>query len=86
MDCCPIITTADKCEQHACFIFCIKLGKSADETLSQAFDKRPSCGRHVFEWNVVFKTDQVPFQGDERSERTITERKKNMNKIWRTDP
>jgi hypothetical protein len=51
-----------KTEQHVCSKFCVKLGKSATETLEML---REDFGEHslswtaVFEWHSRFKADRV---------------------------
>jgi hypothetical protein len=60
----------DKIEQRVCIKFCVKLGKSATETLGML---REDFGQHslrwtaVFEWNSRFKAGRVSVQNDESS-------------------
>jgi hypothetical protein len=64
-----------KIEQHVCIRFCMKLSKSATETLKML---REAIGEHslswtvVFEWHSRFKAGQVSAEDDERSGRPST--------------
>jgi hypothetical protein len=47
-----------KIEQHVCIKFCVKLGKSATETLEifrEAFGEHSLCWTAFFEWCLRFK-------------------------------
>jgi hypothetical protein len=58
-----------KIEQRFCMKFCVKLGKSAAETLGML---RDTFGEHslsrtaVFEWHSRFKAGRVSVEDDER--------------------
>jgi hypothetical protein len=59
-----------KIEQCICIKFCMKLGKSATETLEmlrEAFGERSLSRTAVFEWHSRFKADRVSVEDDERS-------------------
>jgi hypothetical protein len=61
-----------KIEQHVCIKFCVKLGKSATETLKmlrEAFGEHSLSRTAVFEWNSPFMAGQVSLEDDERSGR-----------------
>jgi hypothetical protein len=64
-----------KIEQCICIKFCVKLGKSATETLEML---RKAFGEHClsravdFEWHSHFKAGQVSVQDDKRSGRPGT--------------
>jgi hypothetical protein len=48
-----------KIKQHVCITFCVKLRKSATETiemLREAFGEHSLCRTAVFEWHSWFKT------------------------------
>jgi hypothetical protein len=54
-----------KVEQCVCIRFCVKLGKSASETLEmlcEAFTEHSLSRRVVFEWHSYFKADRVPVE------------------------
>jgi hypothetical protein len=59
-----------KIEQRVCIKFCVKLGKSANETLEMLYE---FFGEHslswtaVFEWHGCFKAGRVPVEDDGRS-------------------
>jgi hypothetical protein len=58
--------TDGKIEQR----FCVKLGKSATETLEmlrEAFGEYSSSRTAVFEWHSCVKAGRVPVEDDERS-------------------
>jgi hypothetical protein len=65
----------DKIEQHVCIKFCVKVGKSATETLEIL---REALGEHslsqtaVFEWHSHFKAGRVSVEDDERLGRPST--------------
>jgi hypothetical protein len=59
-----------KTEQHVCIKFCVKLGKSATETLEmlhEAFGEYSSSWTAIVEWHSRFKAGQVSFENDECS-------------------
>jgi hypothetical protein len=59
-----------KIEQRVCIKFCVKLGKSATETLVmllEAFGEHSLSQTTVFEWHSHFKADQVSVEDDECS-------------------
>jgi hypothetical protein len=59
-----------KIEQCVCSKFCVKLGKSATDTLEmlrEAFGERSLSRRAVFEWHSCFKAGRVSVEDDERS-------------------
>jgi hypothetical protein len=60
-----------KIEQHVCIKFCVKLGKSATETLEllrEAFGEHCLSWTAVFEWHSRFRAGRVSVEDDERSE------------------
>jgi hypothetical protein len=62
-------------EQCICINFCVKLGKSATETLEmlhEAFGEHSSCRTAVFEWHSHFKVGRVSAEDDKRSGRPST--------------
>jgi hypothetical protein len=64
-----------KVEQRVCIKFCVKLGKSAIETLEMlhgAFGEHSLSRRAVFEWNSRFKAGRVSVEDHERSGRPST--------------
>jgi uncharacterized metal-binding protein len=64
-----------KIEQHVFIKFCVKLGKSATETLEmlhEAFGVHSLRCTEVFEWHSRFKVGRVSVEDDEHSERTST--------------
>jgi hypothetical protein len=59
-----------KIEQCVCIKFCVKLDKSATETLQmirEAFEEHSLSRTTVFEWHSRFKVSRVSAEGDERS-------------------
>jgi hypothetical protein len=59
-----------KIEHCVCIKFCVKLGKSATETLEmlyEAFGEYSLSWTVVFEWSSCFKAGQVSVQDDECS-------------------
>jgi hypothetical protein len=74
-----------KIEQRVCIKFCVKLGRSAIETLEML---REALGKHslsrtaVFEWHSHFKAGGISVENDEISGRTSTNKKyRNVEKI-----
>jgi hypothetical protein len=74
-----------KIEQCVCIKFCMKLGKSAAETLEMLHE---ALGEHslsrtaVFEWHSSFKAGQVSVEDDERSGQANTSKMtENVEKI-----
>jgi hypothetical protein len=66
---------AGKIEQRVCIKFCMKLGKSASETLEmirEAFGEHSLSRTAVFEWHSRFKAGRVSVEDDERSRRPST--------------
>jgi hypothetical protein len=64
-----------KIEQHVHIKFCVKLGKSATETLEMfhgAFGEISLSRRAVFEWYSRFKAGRVSVEDDECSGRPST--------------
>jgi hypothetical protein len=67
-----------KIEHHVCIKFCVKLGKSATETLDmlrEAFEEHSLNRPPVFEWHSRFKAGRVSVEGDERSGRPSTSKR-----------
>jgi hypothetical protein len=68
---CFVLSVMDgKIEQRVCMKFCVKLGKSATETLEmlrEAFVEHSLSWTVVFEWHSCFKACQESVEGDERS-------------------
>jgi hypothetical protein len=61
-----------KIRQRVCIRFCVKLGKSATETLEmprEAFGDHSFSQTAVFEWHSRFKAGQVSVEYDEHSRR-----------------
>jgi hypothetical protein len=61
---------AGKIEQCVCIKFCMKLGKSATETLEmlcEPFGEYSLSWTAVFEWNSCLKVGQVSVENDECS-------------------
>jgi hypothetical protein len=59
-----------KIEQCVCIKFCMKLGKSATETLEmlcEAFGEHSLSWTVVFEWHSHFKAGQLSVEEDEHS-------------------
>jgi hypothetical protein len=59
-----------KIEQRVCIEFCVKLGKSATETMEMlrvAFGEHSSSLIAVFEWHSRFKAGRVSVEDGERS-------------------
>jgi hypothetical protein len=58
---CFVLSAMDgKIEQHACIKFCVKLGKSATETLEmllEAFGEHSLSRTVVFQWHSCFKAN-----------------------------
>jgi hypothetical protein len=74
-----------KTEQLVCIKFCVKLSKSATETLEML---HVTSGEHslsqiaVSEWHSCFKTSQVSLEDDKRSGRPSTNKiTENIDKI-----
>lgn len=64
-----------KIEQRVCINFCVKLGKSATETLEmirEAFGECSLSRTIVFEWHARFKAGRLSFEDDERTGRPST--------------
>jgi hypothetical protein len=60
----------DKIEQRVCTKFCVKLGKSATETiemLREAFGGHSLSETVVFEWYSRFKASRGSFEDDKHS-------------------
>jgi hypothetical protein len=79
-----------KIEQRVCIKLCVKLGKSATETLEMF---REALGEHsltrtpAFEWHLRFKAGRVSVEDDERSGRSSTSKTtENVEKNFRTHP
>jgi hypothetical protein len=74
-----------KIEQRVCIKFCVKLGKSATETLEtlcEAFGGHSLNQRAVFEWHSRFMARQVSAEDDERSGQPNTSKMtENVEKI-----
>jgi hypothetical protein len=74
-----------KIEQRVCIKFCVKLGKSATETvemLCEAFGEHSLSRAAVFEWHSRFKADRVSVEYDEHSGRPSTSKTtENVEKI-----
>jgi hypothetical protein len=77
-------------EQRVCIKFCVKLGKTAIETLEmlrRAFGEHSLSRTAVFEWLSSFKAGQVSAKDDEGSGRpSISKTTENFEKISRTYP
>jgi hypothetical protein len=64
-----------KIKQRVCFKFCVKLGKSASETLEmlhEAFGEHSLSRTAVSEWHSCFKAGRVSVEDDEHSGRPST--------------
>jgi hypothetical protein len=55
-----------KIEQRVCIKFCVKLGKSATETLCESFGEHFLSWTAVFEGHSRFKVGRVSVEDDER--------------------
>jgi hypothetical protein len=58
-----------KIEQHVCTKFCVKLGKSATDTLEmlhEAFGEHSLSWTAVFEWHSRFTTGRMSVEYDKR--------------------
>jgi hypothetical protein len=82
---CFILSTKDgKIKQHVCIKFCVKLDKSAIETLEilrKAFEEHSLSRTVVFEWHLRFKASWVSAEDNERSGWPSTSKTENMEKI-----
>jgi hypothetical protein len=59
-----------KIQQYVCIKFCMKLGKSATETLEmlcEVFGEHSLSQTVVFEWHSRFKAGRVSVEDDEHS-------------------
>jgi hypothetical protein len=59
-----------KTEQRVCIKFCVKLGKSATDTLEmlcEAFGEHSLSRAVVFKWHSLFKADRVLVEEEEHS-------------------
>jgi hypothetical protein len=67
---CFVLPAMDgKIEQHFYIKFCVKLGKSATETLEilcEGFGEHSLCRRAVFEWHSRLKAGRVSVEDDKR--------------------
>jgi hypothetical protein len=74
-----------KIEQRASIKSCVKLGKSATETLEmlhEAFGEHSSSWTAVSEWHSCFKASRVPVEDYKRSRRPSTSKMtENVEKI-----
>jgi hypothetical protein len=74
-----------KFEQRVCIKFCVKLGKSATETLEmlrEAFGEHSLSRTAGFEWHSRFKAGRVPLEDTEHSGRPSTSKTaENVEKI-----
>jgi hypothetical protein len=77
--------TDGKIKQRVCIKFCVKLSKSATETLEML---RETFGDHslswtaVFDWHLCFKAGRVSTEDDKHSGRPSTSRTtENIEKI-----
>jgi transposase len=73
-----------KIEQRVCIKFCVKLGKSASETLEMlcvTFGEHSLSRTAVFEWHSHFKIGRVSVEDDKRSGRPSTSKTENIEKI-----
>jgi hypothetical protein len=64
-----LFTMDGKIEQCVCIKFCVKLSKSATETLEvlcEAFGEHSLSWTVVFEWHSRFKASRVSGEDDER--------------------
>jgi hypothetical protein len=72
-------------EQRVCIKFCMKLHKSATETLEmirEAFEEPSLSWTAVFEWHSRFKASQVSVEDDKRSGQPSTSKTtENVEKI-----
>jgi transposase len=75
----------DKIEQRVCIKFCVKLDKSATETLEmlrEAFEEHSLSRTAVSEWHSRFKAGLASVEDDERSGRPSTSKTaENVEKI-----
>jgi hypothetical protein len=56
-----------KTEQRVCIKYCVKLGKSATETLEMLREEFGEQSDSCLEWHSRFKAGQVSTEDDERS-------------------
>jgi hypothetical protein len=81
---CFVLSAMDgKIEQRVCIKFCVKLDKSATETLEmlrEAFGEYSLSRTAVFEWHSRFKASRVSVADDERSGRPSTNKTREMFK------
>jgi hypothetical protein len=72
-------------EQHVCIKFCMKLGKSATQTLEmlcETFGEYSLRRTVVFQWHSCFKAGQVSVEDDEHSGQPSTRKMtENVEKI-----
>jgi hypothetical protein len=83
---CFVLSAMDgKIEQHICGKFCVKLDKSATETLEmlhEVFGEHSLRRRAVFEWHSRFKASRASVEDDECSRRPSTSKTaENVEKI-----
>jgi hypothetical protein len=65
-----LAATDSKIEQRVCIKFCVKLGKSATDTLEmlrEAFGEHSLSRKAVFKWHSRFEAGQVSVENDESS-------------------
>jgi hypothetical protein len=71
--------------ERVCIKFCVKLGKSATETLEilrEGFGEHSLSQREIFEWHSCFKASRVSVEDDERLGQLSTSRTtENFEKI-----
>jgi hypothetical protein len=80
--------TVGKIEQRVCIKFCVKLGKSATETLEMlhgAFGEHSIYWTAFFEWHSRLKAGRISVE-DERSGRSSTRKTTENVKKSNTDP
>jgi hypothetical protein len=75
-----------KIEQHGCLKICMKLGKSATETLEmlhEAFGEHSLSQTVVFEWHSLFNAGQVSAEDDNCSGQPSTSETTEMFKKFK---
>jgi hypothetical protein len=83
---CFVLSAMDgKIEQLVCIHFCVKLRRSATETLEmlrETFGERSLRRTEVFEWHWCFKAGRVSVEDDKSSGRQSTAKQQKISKIF----